>query len=260
MQTAYKSIRLFKSSFLEKFSHIHPITPLVVWGPVAAYFFYRAISVFELPALTIAGLSVAGLIVWTLAEYSLHRWLFHFKPEGEWQERLVFIMHGIHHSDPMDPTRLVMPPVVALLMAIPLYSLFKFVFLAMSPMSGNELVAPFFGAFLVGYLIYDYTHFAVHHFKPRTRWGKAIKQSHMVHHYVNHDLRWGVSSPLWDHVFGTYQEPVRAPSAAKNVSKGAAVSGKSPRRPSGNGTAAAASAVSQAAAGSSGTLKPGQVG
>jgi sterol desaturase/sphingolipid hydroxylase (fatty acid hydroxylase superfamily) len=66
-------------------------------------------------------------------------------------------------------------------------------------------VLPFFGFFLVGYLCYDYTHYYVHHFIPRTRWGKMIKAAHMNHHYVSPDARFGVSSPLWDYIFGTFQ-------------------------------------------------------
>jgi sterol desaturase/sphingolipid hydroxylase (fatty acid hydroxylase superfamily) len=63
----------------------------------------------------------------------------------------------------------------------------------------------------VGYLCYDYIHFATHHFRPRTRVGKFLKQHHMLHHFAEHGSRWGVSSPMWDYVFGTLEEdrPVR---------------------------------------------------
>ncbi|MCM2322727.1 MAG: sterol desaturase family protein, partial [Oligoflexia bacterium] len=55
----------------------------------------------------------------------------------------------------------------------------------------------------------DYTHFAVHHFTPRTRYGKMLKQHHMLHHYVDPEARWGVSSPFWDYVFGTLKVKAR---------------------------------------------------
>lgn len=202
MQTAYKSIRLFKSDFLERFSHIHPITPLVFWGPVVAYLIWRSFSVLHLAFPAVAAIGVTALVFWTLAEYVLHRWVFHFKAVGELQERVQFLIHGIHHADPVDPTRLVMPVPAALVLAGILFPLFR---LALGPV----YVEPFFAFFIVGYLCYDYIHYSVHHFTPRTRVGKLLKQSHMVHHYVNHELRWGVSSPLWDVVFGTYREPVR---------------------------------------------------
>lgn len=216
MQTAYKStyksIRLFKSPFFEWFSHIHPATPLIVWGPVAAWFIWRSYAVFSLSPLEIAAMGAFALIAWSLAEYTLHRFVFHFEPKGALQEKLHFIMHGIHHADPVDPTRLVMPPPVALILALLLFPLFRF---ALGPVWVN----PFFGFFIVGYLAYDYTHYAVHHFTPRTRWGKALKQNHMIHHYVNPELRWGVSSPVWDVVFGTFEEPkpVKKPARAQKA-------------------------------------------
>jgi sterol desaturase/sphingolipid hydroxylase (fatty acid hydroxylase superfamily) len=200
MQTAYKSIRLFKNDFFEWFSHIHPLTPLVFWGPIASWFIWRGYSHDGLSLLAVLTLGAGGLLTWSLAEYVLHRFVFHFKPTTPAGERWVFIMHGIHHADPMDPTRLVMAPLVAFLLAAIFYPIFWAVL-------GAELVSPFFGFFIVGYLCYDYTHYAVHHFTQRTSWGKSLKQNHMLHHYVNHDLRWGVSTPLWDYVFGTFTEP-----------------------------------------------------
>jgi sterol desaturase/sphingolipid hydroxylase (fatty acid hydroxylase superfamily) len=212
MQTAYKSITLFKNPILERFSHIHPISPLVVWGPVSAWLIWRSMAVLGLEMGTLLVMATAGLLFWTLSEYVLHRFVFHFNGKGEFQERILFILHGIHHADPVDPTRLVMPPLVSIMMAMVLYPLFRMVL-------GNTLVQPFFGFFLIGYLIYDYTHYAVHHFTPRTRVGKYLKQSHMIHHYVNHDLRWGVSTTLWDHVFGTYREnaPAKNPGRKPKV-------------------------------------------
>jgi sterol desaturase/sphingolipid hydroxylase (fatty acid hydroxylase superfamily) len=31
----------------------------------------------------------------------------------------------------------------------------------------------------------------------------AIKNHHMIHHYKHDNLGFGVSQPVWDHVFGT---------------------------------------------------------
>ena len=211
MQTAYKSIRLFKSDFLERFSHIHPITPLLFWGPLVGLILWRSFAVLKLGIGTVAALGIAGLFVWTFAEYVLHRFVFHFKPRGDLQERFQFLIHGIHHADPVDPSRLVMPVPAAMVLALILFPLFR---LALGPI----WVEPFFAFFIVGYLCYDSIHYAVHHFTPRTGVGKFLKQSHMIHHYVNHNLRWGVSSPLWDVVFGTYQEPLPVSKRGRKVS------------------------------------------
>jgi sterol desaturase/sphingolipid hydroxylase (fatty acid hydroxylase superfamily) len=200
MKRRYDSIRIFQSSFCEFFTHVHPITPLIIWAPVSGFFLWRAFTFTHLSAASVFGLAFMGFIFWTLAEYLLHRFVFHFSPGSPIEEKFQFIIHGLHHADPVDPTRLVMPPFASVILAVIFYSIFFSVL-------GPRATGSFFGGFIVGYLCYDYIHYAVHHFTPRTRLGKFLKQSHMIHHFVSHDARWGVSSPLWDYVFGTADAP-----------------------------------------------------
>jgi sterol desaturase/sphingolipid hydroxylase (fatty acid hydroxylase superfamily) len=194
----YPSIRVFKSNFCEWFTHVHPLTPLFFWTPVILVLLWRSYSIHEFTTLEVTGLGMSGFVFWTLAEYMLHRFIFHYEPNGFVQERIMFLIHGIHHEDAKDPTRLVMPPFFGTVLALIFYTLFRLAF-------GPACAEPFMAFFLMGYLVYDYTHFAVHHFTPRTRFGRFIKSHHMQHHYVNPDSRWGVSSPLWDYVFGTIE-------------------------------------------------------
>lgn len=193
-------VRMFKSDTMEKFTHVHPILPLLVWGPVAGYFLWQAWVTLGLVFWwKIAVGFLAGLFFWTLTEYLLHRFVFHWVNESAAGRRFHFLVHGVHHEDPNDPTRLVMPPILAVLLAIPLYSFYRMIL-------GPVWILPFFSGFLVGYLCYDYTHYAVHHFKQRTRVGKYLKKFHMDHHFAEMGAKWGVSSPLWDIVFGTVEE------------------------------------------------------
>ncbi len=202
-----KSIRVFENDFLERLTHVHPITPLVLWLPVISWLFYRSFVSHELSWQVVLSFAVSGFVFWTLAEYLLHRFVFHFQPEGKFQERIQFLIHGLHHDDPQDATRLVMPPVPAIILGVALFALFRMLL-------GPVWVEPFFAAFLVGYLCYDYIHFYVHHFNPTTRFGKMLKQHHMLHHFVTHDARWGVSSPIWDYFFGTLEEHKKERSTA----------------------------------------------
>ncbi len=192
----YPSIRIFQHPWLERLTHVHPLTPLVLWLPVIALLIWSSFWVESLSVGQVLLLGMSGLVFWTFAEYILHRIVFHFEPRSPLQKRFQFLIHGLHHEDPVDPTRLVMPPVAAIAIASILYGIFRSVL-------GAAWVQPFFAFFLIGYLAYDYIHFAVHHFHPRSRIGKAIKHHHMIHHFVNHESHWGVSSPLWDYVFGT---------------------------------------------------------
>lgn len=191
-----KSSRLFENDILEYFSHVHPIVPLLIWGPISTYLVYRGYSVYQMNALTLLFLAFAGLLVWTLTEYALHRYVFHYVGHSALSKRIHHLIHGIHHDEPEDGTRLVMPPVAAFIIAGILFAFFRLLI-------GPVYVEPFFGFFLIGYLCYDYIHYSVHHFRPRTPIGRYLKQSHMLHHFAESDVRWGVSSPLWDIVFGT---------------------------------------------------------
>jgi sterol desaturase/sphingolipid hydroxylase (fatty acid hydroxylase superfamily) len=196
-------IRLFKSDFLEFFSHISPVVVVAIWLPVSLFFLI--LSLVTSPAgsfpLYIPLAFLLGLVLWTLAEYLLHRFLFHMPVKGEKAERIVFLFHGVHHAQPQQKTRLVMPPAVAFPLAAIFYGLFYLVFAVI--LAAPHWVAPVFSAFILGYLIYDITHYATHHFPMRRGYLKFIKRYHMQHHYKTPDKRFGVSSPIWDMVFNT---------------------------------------------------------
>ncbi len=70
---------------------------------------------------------------------------------------------------------------------------------------------------MLGYLIYDITHYATHHFTMRRGIFKFLKRYHLKHHYKTPDLRYGVSSPLWDWVFGTMPKEPDQPRAGQGV-------------------------------------------
>lgn len=194
-----ESARLFKSNFLEMFSHVHPTIPLAVYLPVIGYFLYQAVLEPMMTPPIIVGLFIAGIFVWTLTEYLLHRFVFHYQPHSEWGKKLHFLMHGVHHDYPNDSLRLVMPPVISLPLAILFYALFV-------TLLGEASTWSFFAGFIVGYLFYDMLHYATHHFAMKGNIGLWLKHHHMRHHYQTDDYNYGVSSPLWDFVFGTFNE------------------------------------------------------
>jgi dihydroceramide fatty acyl 2-hydroxylase len=204
--------RMFESDFLEKFSRIHPATPFVVYVPVIATVLYRTFER-HLPLTSAGGLALGGLLSWTLAEYWLHRLFFHWTNDTSWGKRIHFLLHGVHHDFPNDADRLVMPLLTSLPLAVIFYTLFYVLF------GGQRYAEPFYAGFAMGYLCYDGTHYAVHHFKLRGRIGKWVKRHHMLHHHADHDGGFGVSSPLWDLVFGTMPQvaKLKRPSATASA-------------------------------------------
>jgi sterol desaturase/sphingolipid hydroxylase (fatty acid hydroxylase superfamily) len=190
-----ETVRMFESDFLEALSRVHWTVPLWVYIPIIAYMLYDAASI-GISLSNIFILLIAGIIIWTFTEYTLHRFVFHYQPSSEWGKKIHFILHGVHHDYPKDSKRLVMPPSVS----IPLALFFYFLFLQI--LGGNYL-HPFFAGFLIGYLFYDTTHYAIHHFNMHNKFWLFIKNHHMKHHYQDAQKGFGVSQPTWDYVFKT---------------------------------------------------------
>lgn len=191
-----ESVRMFKSDLMEFLSKVHWTVPLIVYIPIITFLIYRAIAIFEINIFETVILFLSGIFVWTFAEYMLHRFLFHYQPKNEWAKRIHWMFHGVHHDYPQDSKRLVMPPAVSIPLATIFFYIFLFIF-------GKALVNPFFAGFLLGYLFYDMIHYGVHHFGFKAKWLLALKSHHMKHHYIEPNDGFGVSSPLWDIIFGT---------------------------------------------------------
>lgn len=190
------TVRMFRNNFLETCSRVHFIVPVLLFLPVVIYFLYSSVFEFHLSILQITGFFILGIAIWTLTEYILHRFLFHWELKSEFGKKVHFIVHGVHHDYPSDSKRLVMVPTLSIPLALAFYFLFKVIL-------GGIFVAPFFSGFLLGYLFYDMTHYAIHHYNFKSKFWLSLKHHHMIHHYKDADNGYGVSSTFWDHVFRT---------------------------------------------------------
>lgn len=102
---------------------------------------------------------------------------------------------------PFDEKRLVFPPVPAAVLATLIYQAIKLLILTINFEFFNPRLV--LAGALVGYLIYDMIHYYLHHGSPRIKYFYNLKRYHHNHHFVNHDIGFGISSPAWDSVFGT---------------------------------------------------------
>jgi sterol desaturase/sphingolipid hydroxylase (fatty acid hydroxylase superfamily) len=197
------SPRMFESNLLDSLSRVHPSVPLIIFVP--AIVVLAIVSLSRVSLLTFLGLFAGGYLMWTLFEYWLHRLVFHFEPEAGLGARLHWIIHGVHHEHPNDPMRLVMPPAVSVPLGGIIIGLLYLIF--------GSRYAPALGAgFVAGYLAYDMTHYYLHHFRPRGRVGRALRELHMRHHFQDDTRGFGISAPYWDAVFRTF--PRRGSAAA----------------------------------------------
>jgi len=142
--------------------------------------------------------ALAGGSIWTLLEYVLHRFVLHgLRPFSRW--------HAEHHSRPS-----------ALIASPSLFSAALFATLAALPgwlvLGAWPACALTFGL-MTGYLAYGLTHHATHHPPPwlrrRSLWLLRRRRWHAMHHGAaaaggaSKQGNFGVSTGLWDHVFGT---------------------------------------------------------
>jgi sterol desaturase/sphingolipid hydroxylase (fatty acid hydroxylase superfamily) len=185
---------MFDSDLLDRLSRVHPAVPPILFMPTVAVLFL--VGAPELTAAPTLGLVAGGWLFWTLSEYWIHRLVFHFEPESGPGARLHWIIHGVHHDHPNDPLRLVMPPSVSVPLAAAFYGLFILVM-------GTAAGSVFASGFLLGYLVYDMTHYSLHHHRGKSRFGKVLRELHMRHHFQDDTRGFGISAPFWDYVFGT---------------------------------------------------------
>jgi sterol desaturase/sphingolipid hydroxylase (fatty acid hydroxylase superfamily) len=185
---------MFKSNLMESVSKVHFSVPLFIYVPLIGFLIYNAfaqqISIFYFFIYIIG-----GFFVWTITEYLLHRFIFHYQPTSKLGLRIHFIFHGVHHDYPKDAKRLVMPPSASIPLAILFYFLFSLFF------KNTAYLYTFFSGFLAGYLCYDMVHYAIHHYNFKSSIMKRVKQHHMLHHYSDATKGYGVSSSLWDIIF-----------------------------------------------------------
>ncbi|KCV72152.1 hypothetical protein H696_01555 [Fonticula alba] len=231
-----QSARFFANPILEVLSRT-PWWAVLVWVPVIVTFFVLGARMQQpstgpglggLPWGTMMGWFLFGVLNWSLLEYSIHRFLFHLDdlvPDHRVALLLHFVLHGVHHFLPMDPLRLVMPPAMALILMTPIFFGYRMFF-------PDRILFLAFAGGLTGFLLYDLTHYYLHHGVPSTAqvalrsraksgasvaqrladrlWNRpmaVLKRHHLRHHYEDYQKAFGITSKLWDGVFSTELPP-----------------------------------------------------
>lgn len=187
--------QLFDNAVLEKLSRTHISVPLLIFFSYAAGLLYWNIRYTTLNAVTTVVLFFVGFIAFTWVEYLVHRYVFHMKPYTELRSKLQYIIHGVHHEFPKDKDRLAMPPLLSITIGTILLLLFKVIM--------GDFVFAFLPGFMVGYATYLAVHYLVHAYPPPKNFFKTLWVNHSVHHYKDGEVVFGVSSPLWDYLYGT---------------------------------------------------------
>jgi sterol desaturase/sphingolipid hydroxylase (fatty acid hydroxylase superfamily) len=186
---------LFENKKLEVLTKTSPQMIYSIYVPLIVAMLAYSLLKLNVTWYIVAGYYFGGMLFWTFFEYLMHRFLFHAHPEGERMQKVIYTTHGVHHEFPRDKERLFMPPVPSLILASILFALFYVV------LRVNTL--QFFPGFVTGYLMYGTMHYAIHAMAPPFKFMKSWWRYHHLHHYKDDHSGFGVSSPLWDYVFGS---------------------------------------------------------
>ena len=176
--------------------------PLYIYAAVAFFLCFLA-SGKELSTLKIVLLLSAGFLSWSLIEYALHRFIFHYDARSRWGRKLLYEAHISHHDNPDVMSR----HFASLLLSAPIATAYWLI--AWIATGSIAMASYLFVGMAAGYISYQWVHFQCHHGRSHLRVLKYLRRYHLLHHYQTPDLRFGVTSPLLDLVFGTFQPVVK---------------------------------------------------
>jgi sterol desaturase/sphingolipid hydroxylase (fatty acid hydroxylase superfamily) len=177
------------------------------WGRLAPFYFYASIVVLLLTAASRHTslfrsssilLIVLGFLSWGLVEYVLHRFVFHLDTIPIFRGRFANASHSAHHENPTAMDDLF----ANLSMSLPIATVYWL--LAWAVLGTWQAASYLLTGLVAGYFVYEWLHFKAHHGKSRLRPLRYLRKYHLRHHYRNPDRRFGVTSPVFDLLFGTF--------------------------------------------------------
>jgi len=135
---------------------------------------------------------VTAAVMWTFSEYAMHHWNGHLmKGRTDFSRE-----HLKHHS-----TSGYMAPDWKKALAAVVVSIF------LTPASiwllGTVLGVVFTASFIASYLFYEQLHLHAHKYPPTGAYSRWVRKHHFAHHFNNPKHNHGVTTFIWDWVFGT---------------------------------------------------------
>jgi len=189
---------IFENSFLEPLTKAPPYISAAIYSLTVLILLYIALQITVVDTFWAgAGIFIGAIFFWTFFEYFAHRYLFHideYFPESKLAQKAAYTFHGIHHEYPRDKERIIMPPIPGLLIIAILYIVFYTLL--------GDYAYIFMPGFVTGYLLYTRIHYKTHT-TPVPSYFKSHYKHHALHHYKYPEKAFGISTKLWDRVFGT---------------------------------------------------------
>jgi len=140
----------------------------------------------------LAASTILGILSWSFSEYALHNWYGH-RAKGRNRFSREHLKHHTNGQYFAPASEKAIAASLALAVAMP----------AAIWIAGPLYGLWYAGAFASTYLAYEWLHRRCHTHAPSSRYGAWLRQHHLHHHYTRPKENHGVTSPIWDLVFGT---------------------------------------------------------
>jgi sterol desaturase/sphingolipid hydroxylase (fatty acid hydroxylase superfamily) len=142
-----------------------------------------------------------GLCSWSLFEYLMHRFVFHYDARSRLGRQFLYHAHLSHHENPVGKNQIS----ASLIIGLPIGAVY---WPGAWALTGSWVMASWmFIGLAAGFFSYKWVHFQTHHRRSRARLLRYLRHYHLLHHYKTPKLRFGVTSPLFDLIFGTFRAP-----------------------------------------------------
>ncbi len=174
----------------------NPYIPFLVFVPIILGLTYYSFAVLQMTISHFLLFFAIAVAYWTLFEYAMHRFAFHFETENKAIKRFVYLLHGAHHDYPNDESLFMVSPLTSVSAAIIHYLFLFFLF-------GSQIVNPFMIGIMCCYLLYDWLHHAVHSYNFKNKWFQKMKKHHMKHHFHDSKKGFGFTTVSWDKMLKT---------------------------------------------------------
>ncbi len=173
----------------------NPHIPFYIFTPFVIAFLFISIFHINLNTKQILISLTASLAFWTIFEYAMHRYLFHWKPESPFFKKLLYTIHHGHHDYPNDGKLMLVGPVIS----VPAFLLFSGI--------SYLLIGNYSFSFMAGiatcYMFYDWLHFASHNYNFDNKIFQKLKVHHMRHHYEDNEKNFAFTTLIWDIIMDT---------------------------------------------------------
>jgi len=186
---------------INRFVRTPIFVPYIVYIPLIVASCYYGAHITGISFWGFVVLFITGWLIWTFIEYAVHRWLYHTYGGPKWLSKIRDKSHWIHHRHPKDSGCLASPPYYSLLISAIIFGVLYLV-------SGRYAFI-LYGGVASGYLIYLLIHYLQHVMSRPPSFFKPLWMHHVIHHYHDPNINFGVSSPLWDIIFGTLKTKIK---------------------------------------------------